>query len=222
MGKLLSEARAASQDKGERQVTGALGQFAARVPETVGSYDAVTVYCGGDDVFAMLPVGQALPCALALSKLYRNCFAQARPKQLAEAATISGAIVYCPFRTPLREVSATAHRLLDDVAKDQTGRDSLAIAVLKSGGMTCQWSAPWNHVEENGRTILDRLVERLRGSEGRPRELSSGFLFQIRERYSLLTNDPLVSAGRFGELPRGMDVFPILLAEYVRSAKPPR
>ncbi len=216
MGKLLSEARASSQDEGERQVTAALGRFAAGVPETVGSYDAVTVYCGGDDVLAMLPVGQALPCALALSKLYRNCFAQACPKKLAEEATISGAIVYCPFRAPLREVSATAHRLLDSVAKDQTGRDSLAIAVLKSGGITCQWSAPWNHVEENGKTILDRLVDHLRGSEGRPGELSSGFLFQIRQRYSLLTNDPLVAPGRFGQLPTGMDVYPILLAEYLR------
>lgn len=216
MGKLLSDARASSGDEGERQVTRALGQFADAVPSTVSRLDGVTVYCGGDDVFAMLPVGQALPCALALSKLYRRCFAQACPKKIAEQATISGAIVYCPFRAPLREVSATAHRLLNHVAKDQTGRDSIAIAVLKSGGITCQWSAPWNHVEDNGKTILDRLVDHLRGSEGRPGELSSGFLFQIRERYSLLTNDPLVAPGRFGQLPTGMDVYPILLAEYVR------
>lgn len=216
MGKLLSDARASSRDEGERQVTHALGQFADAVPSTVSRLDGVTVYCGGDDVLALLPVGQALPCALKLSKVYRNCFAEACPKNLAEQATISGAIVYCPFRAPLREVSATAHCLLDNVAKDQTGRDSLAIAVLKSAGITCQWSAPWNHLEESGKTILDSLVDHLRGSEGRPGELSSGFLFQIRERYSLLTSDPLVAPGRFGQLPTGMNVFPILLAEYVR------
>ncbi len=56
MGRLLSEARASLQDEGERQVTAALGQFAAGVPETIGSYDGVTVYCGGDDVLAMLPM----------------------------------------------------------------------------------------------------------------------------------------------------------------------
>ena len=59
MGRLLSEARASLGDEGEQQVTRALGQFADRVSTTVSGYDGVTVYCGGDDVFAMLPVGQA-------------------------------------------------------------------------------------------------------------------------------------------------------------------
>lgn len=217
MGRLLSEARTSSGDEGEQQVTRALGQFADKVSATVSAYDGVTVYCGGDDVFAMLPVGQALPCALALSKLYGDCFAQACQRDCAEQATISAAIVYCPFRAPLREVSATAHHLLDHVAKDQTGRNSLAIAVLKSSGIACQWSAPWDHVQENNATILDRLVECLGGSGDRPGELSSGFLFQIRERYALLTNDPLTTPGRFGQLPEGVDVHPILLAEYLRG-----
>jgi CRISPR-associated protein Cmr2 len=217
MGRLLSEARASLGDEGEQQVTRALGQFADKVSPTVSGYDGVTVYCGGDDVFAMLPVGQALPCSLALSKLYRDCFAQACQKTFAEQATISAGIVYCPFRAPLREVSATAHHLLDHVAKDQTGRNSLAVAVLKSSGIACQWSAPWDHVQENEATILDRLVERLGGSGDRPGELSSGFLFQIRERYALLTNDPLTTPGRFGQLPEGVDVHPILLAEYLRG-----
>ena len=47
--------------------------------------------------------------------------------------------------------------------------------------------------------------------------MSSGFLFQIRERYSRLTNDPLTTPGRFGQLPEGVDVHPILLAEYLRG-----
>ncbi len=151
----------------------------------------------------------------------RNYIVTALPRRVreicAEHATISAAIVYCPFRAPLREVSATAHHLLDHVAKEQTGRDSLAVAVLKSSGIACQWSAPWDHVHENNTTILDRLVEYLGGSDGRPGELSSGFLFQIRERFALLTNAPLTTPGRFGRLPDGVDVHPILLAEYLRG-----
>ena len=216
MGKLLSDARASLGDEDERQVTRALGQFANKVSAAVSGYDGVTVYCGGDDVFAMLPVGQALPCALALSKLYRGCFVQACRQELAAQATISGAIVYCPFRAPLRGVLATAHRLLDDVAKEQTGRDSVALAVVKSGGMTCQWSAPWDHIQEHDTTILDRLVECLGGSGDRAGELSSGFLFQIRERYALLTSDPLTTPGRFGQVPEGIDLEAILTAEYLR------
>ena len=217
MGRLLSEARELTNGNGEEQVTKALGKFAEGVPETVSKNDGVTVYCGGDDVFAMLPVSNALPCAIALSKLYGDCFAQVCQKSIAEQATISAGIVYCPFRAPLREVSATAHHLLDDVAKDQSGRNSLAVAVLKSSGLACLWSAPWDHVQENDVTILDRLVNRLGGSGDRPSELSSGFLFQIRERYALLTNDPLTTPGRFGQLPEGMDASRILLAEYLRG-----
>lgn len=89
MGRLLSEARASLGDEGEQQVTRALGQFADTVSATVSGYDGVTVYCGGDDVFAMLPVGQALRCATALSKLYGDCFAQVCQKTIAEHATIS-------------------------------------------------------------------------------------------------------------------------------------
>ena len=216
MGRLLSEARELSNGNGEVQITKALGTFAKKVSETVGANDGVTVYCGGDDVFAMLPVNNALPCAIALSKLYQSSFSEC-PEALRSKATISAAIVYCPFRAPLREVSATAHHLLDEVAKDQSGRNSLAVAVLKSSGLACQWSAPWDHVQENDVTILDRLVERLGGSRDSPGELSSGFLFQIRERYALLTNDPLTTPGRFGHLPEGMDASRILLAEYLRG-----
>jgi len=46
--------------------------------------------------------------------------------------------------------------------------------------------------------------------------LSSGFLFQIRERYALLTSDPLTTPGQFGQLPEGIDLEAILTAEYLR------
>ncbi len=137
MGQLLSEARQESGDVGEQSVTQALGKFAEAVPQTVSKHDGVTVYCGGDDVLAMLPVDSALRCAWSLSNVHETSFAETCPK-FSEKATISAAIVFCPFRAPFREVIELAHHLLDHVAKDATGRDSLAVAVLKSGGVTCQ------------------------------------------------------------------------------------
>lgn len=216
MGELLSEARKKSPES-EQTVTQALGLFADQVLTTVSEHDGVTIYCGGDDVLAMLPVPNALRCATALSDLYRQSFTDVCDSGIAELATISAAIVYCPFRAPLREVLASAHHLLDDVAKDQTGRDSLAIAVMKSSGLSAQWSAPWNEIRKGDQTILDLLAERLRGTGGRPGELSSGFLYQIRERFARLTDKSLNEPGSFGSLPEGIDLEALLTAEYVRT-----
>jgi CRISPR-associated protein Cmr2 len=216
MGQLLSEARQESGDAGERSVTQALGNFAEVVPRTVSEHDGVTVYCGGDDVLAMAPVDSALRCALSLTRVYQSCFAEVCPAFSAKP-TISAAIVFCPFRTPFREAIGLAHHILDDIAKDATGRDSLAVAVLKSGGVTCQWAAPWEHIVNGETTVLDALVERLRGRDGQIGELSSGLLFQIRERFASLTNDPLTTPGRFGQLPDGIDIERLLLGEYRRG-----
>lgn len=215
MGRLLSEARKKSPES-EQDVTRALGQFADQVPRTVCEHDGVTIYCGGDDVLAMMPVPNALRCATALSDLYRQSFIDVCDSEIAGKATISAAIVYCPFRTPLREVLISAHRLLDDVAKDQTGRDSLAIAVMKSSGLAAQWSTPWKEIRKDDQTILDLLAERLRGRGDRPGELSSGFLYQIRERFARLTDQSLSEPGSFGSLPEGIDLEALLRAEYLR------
>ena len=118
MGRLLSEARASLGDKGEGQLTRALGKFADKVSGTVSGYDGVTVYCGGDDVFAMLPVRQALPCALALSKLYRDCFAQAcqkhslsRPRSRQGLSTARFVLRCAKFRPRLTTCSTTWPRI---------------------------------------------------------------------------------------------------------------
>ncbi|WP_437207043.1 type III-B CRISPR-associated protein Cas10/Cmr2 [Planctomicrobium sp. SH664] len=215
MGGLLSEARKKSPEN-EQSVTRALGLFADRVPTTVSEHDGVTIYCGGDDVLAMMPVPNALGCATALSDLYRQSFADACDSETAKQATISAAVVYCPFRAPLREVLGSAHHLLDDIAKDQTGRDSLAIAVMKSSGITAQWSAPWKHKELHLPTVLMTLAEHLCGTGDRPGELSSGFLYQIRERFARLTDQSLSEPGCFGQLPEGIDLEALLRAEYLR------
>jgi hypothetical protein len=53
--------------------------------------------------------------------------------------SLSGSIVIADYQVPLDLVRNTAHERLDQAAKDGNGRASLAIAVLKSGGMASQW-----------------------------------------------------------------------------------
>ena len=57
-----------------RKVSEALSTFGKRVDELVQKHHGVTVYAGGDDVLAMLPVPSALPCADELAKAYTAAF----------------------------------------------------------------------------------------------------------------------------------------------------
>ena len=233
MGALLGDARKLAED-GEQRATSALSQFSRSVPNIISEDNGITIYAGGDDVLAMLPLSDALPCAIKIVDAYQNAFAKqfSEPKaiQLRNGATLSGAIVYAHYHTPLRDVLTTAHHLLDDIAKDATGRDSLAIGVFKSSGINAQWSAPWKHIREDesgklradGKCIIDDLVDSLKRTDaGRPGEFSSGFLYNVRDRFAALTDNALSRPGEFGKLSEDLQrnsLFErVLEADYLRG-----
>lgn len=203
MGELLTTARRADN---EANATQALTKFSSSAPDVAKRHNGVTIYAGGDDVLVMSPLADALRCAEELAKLYSETFSVCGT-EIAAKATISAAIVYAHYHSPLREVLATAHQLLDNVAKETTGRDSLAIAVFKSSGITAQWSAPWKYFRgaNNGdQNIIDAVCRRVRkadvGDAARGGEFSSSFFYNIRERFAALTDKPLTSPGEFGRL----------------------
>ena len=163
---------------GPAAVTSALTQFATRVPDVVAAHDGVCVYAGGDDLLALLPLDRALDAASAAHRLYVESFGADIP------ATVSAAIVFSHYRCAFSRVLATAHELLDNVAKDETGRDSLAIRVLKPGGVACQWSAPFAHLLKNTPHIFTPLLEKFKAGV-----LTSSLLYNLRERFSLFMED---------------------------------
>ncbi|MDQ6995096.1 MAG: hypothetical protein Q9M18_05825, partial [Mariprofundaceae bacterium] len=64
-------------------------------------------------------------------------------------------IEYVHMKLPLTMILKDIHHLLDDVAKDQTGRDALACRIWKPGGLQQTWSVPWDIPEEkHGDTII--------------------------------------------------------------------
>ncbi len=216
MGKLLALARreqTAGEGPGESVVAHSLQAFASVAPKLVTKNNGVTVYAGGDDVVALLPAQYALACAAALAQCYRQCFKehceQLRAPELAHDATLSGSIVYAHYSTPLRQILDTAHRLLDDVAKEATGRDSLAIGVLKGDALVCEWSAPWAHLHDGKGGDKAHLLDELRKAfapdrDARARELSSSFLFGLRAWVTGLCEDAREVPGQFGRLPAGL------------------
>jgi CRISPR-associated protein Cmr2 len=161
---------------GPGAVTGALTKFATAVPGIIAERDGVCVYAGGDDLLALLPLDRALNAASEAHRLYAESFGTGIP------ATVSAAIVYAHYHCTFSRVLSHAHKLLDDVAKDRTGRDSLAIGVLKPGGIACQWSAPFAHFMRATPNIFEPLLGHFDAGT-----LTSSLLYKLRERFSRLT-----------------------------------
>ena len=165
------------RDAGKEKVTSALTQFATAVPGIIAEHDGITVYAGGDDLLALLPLDRVLDAACAAHSLYAESFGADTP------ATVSAAIVFAHYRCTFSRVLASAHELLDDVAKDRTGRDAIAIRVLKPGGMTCEWSAPFGHFMKAEPHLFSPLVTNFKTGN-----LSASLLYNLRERFTRLTD----------------------------------
>ncbi len=214
MGRLVGEI-------GPGPVGQALSHFTSGVPHIVTEHDGVTIYAGGDDVLAMLPIGRALDCARALARSYHASLKQALRGQdpdrrtgersSPDKGTLSASIVFAHVNYPLTAVLAEARRLLDDVAKRSNGRDSLAAEVLKRGGPHCQWATTWARLDSSG-TALDAvelvstMTSLLRGNaEGEP-ALSSTLVFRICETLDLLCGLPWRTPGAWSAIPEGLDI----------------
>lgn len=212
LGRLLGSVN----QEGKRRVSEALLQFSQKAAEEVegeqtGGY---LVYAGGDDVLALLPIDTAIACAARCREHYRLAFRRlVEDRIVGEAeATISAAIVFAHIDTPLQVVIQDAHRLLDQVAKKETGRDALACRVWKRGGPVLTWAQPWDSIvvdPQRGRTRVHEVMDRFQGGEDSP-QFSSRFFHKLRDLFAL--------SDRCDGDARGEDtLMRMLVAEYLGS-----
>ena len=189
---------------GRKKVGQALSTFTGRVTGIVKEHDGVTVYAGGDDVLAMLPVPRALACAASLSNTYVSAFKDV-DAAVETAATLSAAVVFAQIRVPLGTVLGEGRRLLD-VAKDANGRNSLSVGVVKPGGLNCQWVTTWTRRDGvPATTAVEKLIGHLdQGEAGTG--LSSTLIYRIRDVLTRLCGWPAWSPGDWGALPPDLDV----------------
>ena len=223
MGKMLD---AASRKGDVTLVSQALTAFSRNVPSIIERHGGVTVYAGGDDVLALMPMGpspavqerwheRALRAAQELRVAYINSFEELK----LEGATISAGIIYAHHHTPLHRVLEEAHHLLDDVAKDTTGRDSVAISVFKSSGKQCQWTTPWAHLLQGELSLIETLVEDFGPGADARGEFSSQFFYALRERYGFFSNASRWKPGMSARILADLDPVDILTADYIRARK---
>jgi CRISPR-associated protein Cmr2 len=195
-------------------VSAGLADFTRQVPNTVRAHHGVTVYAGGDDVLALLPVEGALECAHALEQVYRGAFDIRMKKNGGEhGATLSASIVFAHARAPLSLVLAEAHRLLDVVAKEENNRASLAVGIHRSGGSAAEWVTTWRRASADGteRDAVECALNTAREIESG--NLSGALLQDVRHTLGLLCGESSMAPGTFSKLLPGMDPSAFLRAE---------
>ncbi|KKC28647.1 type III-B CRISPR-associated protein Cas10/Cmr2 [Caldanaerobacter subterraneus] len=201
-----------------KKISSALNSFSKNVKDVVQLHNGVLVYAGGDDVLAMVSLEKALSLALKLREAYVNAFRETFGddyKVLEEdgEGTISAALVYAHYNVPLTGVIKEAHDILDRVAKDETGRDSLAVTVWKGSGRVLTWSAPWEFIKTHNSNIFDEFLNALSKGD-KPKEYNFAFFYNLRERI-----EPLFS--QEGKLPEQWiseeHLVDLLAAEYRKN-----
>ncbi|OPY47070.1 MAG: CRISPR system Cmr subunit Cmr2 [Methanosaeta sp. PtaU1.Bin016] len=192
-------------------VSKALARFTNEVDRIVSSHDGILIYAGGDDVLAMLPRPKALGCANALSQEFKRAF-----QSEGIDATISAGLVFASYKVPLRSVMREAHFILDGVAKEENGRGSIAVSVLKGSGKYCQYVSSWKGLTDEKGVLLEDIANSL-NREGR---LSRSFFYKMRDLMVMLSGESLWRPGMFLELEgeiKDIDIKQLLLAEYLNA-----
>ncbi len=184
-------------------ITQGLADFTKEVPRIVYRHNGFLMYAGGDDVLAILPLEDAIPCAAELRTHYMSCFdgqvkVGDKEKRKAIPTTLSGSIEFVHIKTPLTKVLQDAHHLLDEVAKDGRGRDALAIRVWKPGGLQLEWAQPWkvvlNEPDEtlietprlNRPSVICEMANQFAKNQEKDADFSNKFFYKFRERFTLL------------------------------------
>lgn len=168
----------------QKPISSALNAFTQEAGTIVRQHNGFLVYAGGDDVLALLPLEDALPAAAALQASYKQKFAQHSPKGKAINSTLSGAIEFVHFRTPLTRVLQDAHQLLDDVSKDETGRNAIAVRVWKPSGLALQWAMPWEKaLDDKGKAKIAELATQFANQEEQQEDgrFSNKFFFRMKQ-----------------------------------------
>lgn len=203
-------------------ISQALARFTSQVQGIVTDNNGTLIYAGGDDVLALLPLEDALVAAVALRQAYKRAFAdctlpdgEAIPP---DKVTISAGLVYAHNTAPLKAILAEAHKQLDKVAKEETGRDSVAIAVWKTSGSVLKWSAPWESAPwekivaaGESTNLLNELVRAFKGSTTEEKQYNSSFFYNIRKNLDLLIPS---DGGEFA-----INFVELVMAEYLKNTE---
>lgn len=134
-----------------------LAAFAEEAAALVEAHGGCALYAGGDDLLAVLPVQQALPCADALRALYAKTVAAGLDEPLRLRATLSIGIGIGHVSQPMGRLLQRA-RDACQAAKDGLDgcglRNALGLAVQPRAGAQVMIVHPWQADPRDGGTAI--------------------------------------------------------------------
>jgi CRISPR-associated protein Cmr2 len=156
MGKAITALQDATQ---HRALSRALSNFAQAVGVTVEEeHHGALIYAGGDDVLALVPLHKVLQCARTLATDFRRqleefkCHDDVTGRDL--QPTLSVGIAICHHLEPLSDALRLA-RQAEQTAKEDAGRNSLAITVSKRSGVDRTVYGAWGSIDQRLDVFID-------------------------------------------------------------------
>ncbi|HBN26747.1 MAG TPA: type III-B CRISPR-associated protein Cas10/Cmr2, partial [Desulfobacteraceae bacterium] len=155
------------------------------------------IYAGGDDVCAVLPVDTALKAAEKIQKYYNSFFRiisdqkdgsignswNVEPGKMSvclgegDDISISAGILICHHKESLSQMIARAHYLLEEKAKEQTGRNACAIELKKRSGGSRYFAGKWD--EDKAWKSFHRIGELI--SNKNKRKISTSLVYRLEQ-----------------------------------------
>ncbi|MFQ5901801.1 MAG: type III-B CRISPR-associated protein Cas10/Cmr2 [Thermodesulfobacteriota bacterium] len=128
-----------------------LGNIGIRLaPNIVRGSNAFTVYSGGDDLLALVPLDYVLELAFNL----RECFSE---HGIHSESTNSAGIVIAHYSDSFRRVLIEGRKAVERAKEMFIGKDSLSITLILSSGTVITGGYKW-YIQSNGRTSVIRDI----------------------------------------------------------------
>ncbi|MHB2148300.1 type III-B CRISPR-associated protein Cas10/Cmr2 [Calditrichota bacterium LG25] len=169
-----------------------LGDFANHVHAVIEKNHGVLFYAGGEDVLFMIHPAYLIQTVQEISEDFHSRIAKANTDKIqkimdGQRLTISAGAYICFHKHPLKLAIQGAHHQLDGVAKQQPGKNTLAIQLYKGGGERANVvlkilpeSGSEHYSVEKFNQIVDNVSQ---GTVSIPR----GFVYKLSEEYEVFS-----------------------------------
>jgi len=146
-----------------RAISRDLSKFAGDAKSIVGKHQGFTIYAGGDDVMAFVPLHTLLDCAVELHAAFEAAVGEytSAPEDGAVSPSLSVGIVIAHHLEPLSDVLALA-REAEKTAKKHQGKDALAITLSKRSGADRTIVGGWKEgIADRLRFFIDNVASKV-------------------------------------------------------------
>lgn len=174
MGKVID---AQQTDDKHRELSRALADFAGGVDGIIAKHRGATIYSGGDDVLALVPVHTVVRCARELAGTFATHLRryEVNDAEGVISPTLSVGVALSHHLEPLSDALELA-RAAERRAKATPGKNALAVTVSKRSGADRTIAGTWGR--------LDRALERWTDLHVRE-AIPDGLAYELRDLASL-------------------------------------